>query len=180
MNELAPNPLNPRRIKEQKLDMLSHSMARWGDLGCIVYNRQTERLIAGHQRVKNLSDWEIVIEHRFDEPTVQGTVAIGYIVKTGETERFAYREVSFSQDDEIAAMLAANNNAGEYKRNEVAGLVLQLDEANYDLSLTMFDEEEVKSLFDATVVSLDDEEAPEDKSIVTKTCPSCGFELSNG
>lgn len=181
VSELAKNPLNPRRISEKKKNLLSKSMQKWGDLGCIVFNETLNRLVAGHQRVGNLQDWDIVITDRYAEPNAQGTIAEGYLVSMAQSnERYKYRVVQWNKDDEIAAMLAANNQAGEYNRGQVSGLLLQLDEVNYDMEFTMLDDEEVKGFFDAHVVTLDDEEAPEDKSIVTKTCPSCGFELSNG
>ena len=52
--ELAPADYNPRKISARAADGLRASLARFGELGGIVWNERTRRLVGGHQRVKAL------------------------------------------------------------------------------------------------------------------------------
>lgn len=53
--ELLPADYNPRRINDKAMKGLRASLERFGELGGIVYNDQTGRLVGGHQRVKALA-----------------------------------------------------------------------------------------------------------------------------
>lgn len=53
--ELLPADYNPRRINDKAMKGLRASLERFGELGGIVYNEQTGRLVGGHQRVKALA-----------------------------------------------------------------------------------------------------------------------------
>lgn len=52
--ELVPAGYNPRKITARAADGLRASLARFGELGGIVWNERTRRLVGGHQRVKAL------------------------------------------------------------------------------------------------------------------------------
>ena len=53
IKDLAPNPRNPRKLSPEKLKMLKESLLEFGDLGCIIFNRKSQSLVGGHQRLKN-------------------------------------------------------------------------------------------------------------------------------
>lgn len=145
-SDLSPNPKNPRRISDSKLSQLEKSLKEFGDLSGILYNRRTKRLFGGHQRLKKFRETDVMIEKQFTPPTSKGTVAIGYVDFEGE--RFSYREVDWPENKEKLANIAANKGAGEWDLPELENWILDLDHANEDLELTMFDDEELKNLFD--------------------------------
>lgn len=58
--ELLPADYNPRRINDKAMKGLRASLERFGELGGIVYNEQTGRLVGGHQRVKALAALGVV------------------------------------------------------------------------------------------------------------------------
>lgn len=143
LKDLKANPKNPRKISEEKLEMLKKALAEFGDLGGIVYNRTTKQLLGGHQRGKVLPpESEIVIEKTHKKPTKVGTVAEGYILVDGE--RFNYREVKWDAAKEKAANIAANKGAGEWDKGLLSEMLMELDTINFDLSLTMFDKKELE------------------------------------
>lgn len=102
LSELADAPYNPRIISEEALNGLTYSIDAFGDLSCIVFNRQTGNIVCGHQRKKALQakygDLEIV-EVENNE---------GYI-ETPTNERFRVRFVDWELEKEQAANILANS-----------------------------------------------------------------------
>src|SRR3990167_1256023 len=112
LSDLTPHPGNPRKISDQKLEMLKKSLDQFGDLSGIVFNRRSSRLVGGHQRLKVLpKDLPIKITKTYKEPTRTGSVADGYVEIDGE--RYRYREVDWDDPTEKAANIAANQHGGE-------------------------------------------------------------------
>lgn len=172
IKNLSPNEKNPRRISDEKLSMLQKAMAEHGDLGGIIYNThpKSKHLVGGHQRVKTL-DPDAIIEYtkKYSKPTKTGTVAEGHVELNGE--RFKYREVYWHPAKEKAAMIAANQNAGEWDNElltEMLNDITELD-ASFDMALTMLDEKELETHLGTTVkehtrkgaTGVDEDEVPE-------------------
>lgn len=131
VRELTPHARNPRSISDKRLAQLGKSMAKFGDLGGVVWNRRTGNLISGHQRVKNLlANGKIVKKVVVSE---DGTVAVGSIVSGERT--WSYREVDWDASTEKAAMVAANAAGGAFDDVKLAGLVKDLDGTGFDLDL---------------------------------------------
>jgi DNA modification methylase len=140
--ELRGSGYNPRTITSEKLSMLKSAMREFGDLGGIVFNKTTGRLISGHQRQKNLDpSWPIVKEAVTDQT---GTVASGYI--DTPDGRFSYREVEWDEQKERAGNIAANQHGGEFDDDLLAQLMQELVETGYDMNLTGFDQAEIDEL----------------------------------
>ena len=55
LDMLLPADYNPRRISDRAMKGLRASLERFGELGGIVFNKRTGRLVGGHQRVKALA-----------------------------------------------------------------------------------------------------------------------------
>lgn len=179
LSKLKPNPKNPRRITDEKLSMLKKSMAEFGDLSGIVYNRRTGQLVGGHQRVKVLPpEASIHIDREFSEPSPTGTIAKGTVEIDGEG--FVYREVDWSEEKEKAANIAANKHGGEWDLPQLSEWLLELDAANYDMDLTGFDMTELENLM-APVRKVegqcDEDEVPE--NITPKTVRGDLYLLGN-
>lgn len=159
LSKLNPNPRNPRKIARDRLVGLQRALLEFGDLGGIVYNRRTEQIVGGTQRVKVLPpESEITIEHRYDPPTRTGTVAEGFIVVDGE--RFKYREVDWSAERELAANIAANAHGGKFDDEILPGLLIEIRDAGIDPTLTGIGVEKLNAILDEAKSS-GDENGPE-------------------
>jgi hypothetical protein len=140
---LRANINNPRKIKTTKSNMLADSLARYGDLGGVIFNRRTGQLVGGHQRVAAFTArqaQDVVLERTYEAPTSTGTVAEGAFVIEGE--RFSYREVDWDEHTEMAANIAANSGAGQWQFDKLTEIFNELDANNFDLDLTMWDGED--------------------------------------
>lgn len=170
--DLAPNPQNPRQITDAKKAMLAKTLAKFGDLGGIVLNRTSGVLVGGHQRVAAFAgalDASVVVERAYDPPTENGTVAEGYVIAMGE--RFAYREVRWDADTEKAANLAANKGAGSFDLPQVGEWIRDLEAAEFELDLTMFDQDERAELFGMPEVELLPDGQGEEEELVVPAEP---------
>ncbi len=145
LSDLPKNPKNPRKISDKKLQMLQKSMAEFGSLDGIIFNKILNRLTGGHQRQKVDPDAEVVITKTYDAPTDTGTVAEGYCIIQGE--RYPYREVEWSEAKDKAANIAANKGAGQWDYAQLSEWMLELDSLNFDMDLTLFDDEERENIF---------------------------------
>lgn len=145
--DLSANPKNPRRITDQARLKLRKSLEKLGDLGGIIFNQRTQRLVGGHRRTEELpDDAKIVITERFDVRSPSGTTAVGYIEAWGE--RYNYREVDWTEGDELLAMIGANQHGGEWDYNLLSDAFMEVDAQNLDIDLTGFDVDEIASLID--------------------------------
>jgi len=143
IKDLKPNKRNPRKITDKKLELLKKSLTKFGDLSGFVFNRQTNSLVSGHQRSKSLpKDAQIVIEHKYDQPTGAMTTAVGYVEVDGE--RFKYREVDASPEWEMEALLAANKHGGTWDEDLLK--INLIDFPKMDLDMAGFDLLELKNM----------------------------------
>lgn len=126
---LHSDPDNPRQISGRALGGLQTAIQTFGDLSGIVFNRRSECLVAGHQRLKALrlagaKEWVIESE------------TAGYIVHPATGARFGIRIVDWDEVTERAANLVANNPMiqGEYTDEAIgqihglAGVLPEFDE----------------------------------------------------
>ena len=105
INDLKPAPYNPRRIDDDAAAGLGASIEAFGDIAGIVWNQRTGHLVAGHQRVEQL--------RKLGGQFIDGKVVVSV---HGELHDFPVRVVDWSEADEKAANVAANNPhvAGEF------------------------------------------------------------------
>lgn len=144
ISDLNHNPKNPRKITEEKLESLKESLLAFGDLGGVVFNRRTMRLVGGHQRTKLWQDSEIFIDKHYEPPTPIGTVSEGYILNNGE--RFSYREVDWDEQKEELANIAANKQGGQWDYPRLVEMIIELDTQNVPLELTGMDHKELEEM----------------------------------
>ena len=140
----SANPLNPRKITVEQLKMLADSLRRFGDLSGLILNVKTNHLVGGHQRVKVLGASPVEITKRYETATPNGTVAEGFVIFEGE--RYTYREVSWDEHTENAAMIAANKHGGDWDLPALSSLLLELDTHHFDVALTGFSAEELEKM----------------------------------
>ena len=177
LKDLRANPKNPRKISDEKLKQLKKALLEFGDLSGIVYNTRTKQLVGGHQRSRILDAASVIeIQKKYKKPTSTGTVGEGYVIVRGE--RYSYREVNWDEMREKAANLAANKNAGEWDLPQLKDWLKDLNsfDADFDLSLTMFDEDELQKFGGIKVsehtrtgpTGVDEDEIPEKVPAKTK------------
>lgn len=157
ISDLRPAGYNPRVITADQQKMLQASMIEYGDIGGIIFNVKTGRLVGGHQRIKQLDPtWPIVKEELTDST---GTVAAGYIETPNG--RFNYREVAWTEIKEKAANVAANKMGGMFDDELLSQLMQELNANGYDMSLTGFEGQELKDLLAQNTEEKLGEEDPE-------------------
>lgn len=180
VKDLRGNPKNPRTVTDEKLTFLKKSLAEFGDLSGIVFNRKTKFLIGGHQRKDVFpKDSKLVIEKKYSKPTKVGTVAEGYIVANGE--RHSYREVEWDKVKEKAANIAANKGAGDWDQTLLGEWMKELEGFGFDLDLTMFNEDERLPFFAES--NFEPGTEGDQGKLDTKnpiTCPHCGEDFIPG
>lgn len=134
VGDLQPAAWNPRKISEDQLKRLAKSMAKYGDLGGLIFNIRTRNIVGGHMRVKCFQpDWEIIITRKLKKPDSVGTVAEGHV----ETPwgRWVYREVDWDEKTEAAANVAANVHGGSFDFAKLREVVSELNDGDLDLDL---------------------------------------------
>ncbi|MCA1571319.1 MAG: DNA methylase [Chloroflexi bacterium] len=160
---MRPDPANPRKITETAAEKLARSMEEFGDLSGVVRNVVTNELVGGHQRVARFvaDNPPVTVTERFDEATVVGTLAHGYVTWRGE--RWSYREVAWERAKQVAANIAANNPElqGEFDFPVLADAVAYLEGEGYDATLTGYDIGQIEQLMTWTPPENGPEEKPE-------------------
>lgn len=105
VDDLKGCPRNPRKISGEALAGLKVSLAMYGDIAWIVWNRRTGELVAGHQRVRAL-------RALYGEGlSIEGEELVA---PTGE--RWPVRVVEWDEPTALGALVTANNPAicGEF------------------------------------------------------------------
>ena len=189
VDTLRPNSKNPRKISDEKLNMLKKTIEEFGDLSGIVFNTKTKQLVGGHQRAKVLAKGEITIEKKFPKPTKTGTIAVGFVTFGGE--KFSYREVAWPKEKEYAANIAANKGAGEWDLPALSELLTTIEEKGLDMELTLFDKDELADLILFPEEEEEDEKSSGKKKVefeidtekmskdLKHECPKCGFKFTD-
>jgi len=146
---LAANPRNPNKMADEDKARMAKSLAEFGDLSGIIFNRSTGLLVGGHQRSSVMQSGKIVITESLTKPDRDGTVARGYVEYLGV--QYQYREVDWPESRANAAMLAANRfgRVGEDDPGTLKDILLECDTGAFDMALTGFDENAMEDLMTA-------------------------------
>ena len=103
---------NPRKITDAQLELLRNHLSELGDLSGVIYCHNNKSYVGGNQRSDVFDNSQIEITERFSEPTKQKTLAHGFIVWQGE--KYAYREVAFTEQEFKKACIVANHDGGSW------------------------------------------------------------------
>ena len=128
VTELLPAEYNPRKdLKpgDPEYEKLKRSLEQFGDVEPVIWNKTTGRVVGGHQRLKVLQD-------------------------LGETE-IECVIVELSEEKEKALNIALNKISGEWDTEKLGLLIADLQGADFDVSLTGFDQNEIDDLFKDSV-----------------------------
>lgn len=147
---------NPRKITKEQLENLKKAMDEFGDLSGIVFNLRTGNLVGGHQRIKIIPEDAVIHKTSFRKPSRTGTIAEGYILLGGE--KFAYREVDWDVNSEKLANIAANKQGGEFDDDILSALISELNNADCDVRLTGFSQDEIDKILGGLEDTLEEKE----------------------
>ena len=121
IDQLRPDPANPRRISDEELDALERSIRQFGFVQPVLARRQDGTVIGGHQR--------LVAARRLGLATVP-VIWLDVPVEQARLLNLALNKISGSWDDALLARLLADLQAAP----------------EVDLSLSGFGEDEIKDL----------------------------------
>jgi len=124
VGKLVPADYNPRKdLKpgDPEYEKLKRSIAEFGYVEPVIWNKTTGHVVGGHQRLKVLID-------------------------TGMTEVECVI-VEMNDDKEKALNIALNKISGEWDKDKLSLLIADLQGADFDVSLTGFDAPELDALF---------------------------------
>ena len=121
VDELRPDPANPRRISDEELESLTRSIREFGFVDPIIARAEDNTVIGGHQR--------LVAARRLGLKTVP----VIY--------------VDLPQEQARLLNLALNKISGSWDQELLARFLADLEQApDVDLTLSGFDEDEIKKL----------------------------------
>jgi DNA modification methylase len=126
LDELRPDPANPRRIGEDELESLTRSLRQFGFVQPVLARREDRTVIGGHQR--------LVAARRLGWATVPVTW-LDVSVEEARVLGLALNKISGSWDDQLLARLladlrssgAADLSLSGFAEDEVAKLLKGLD-----------------------------------------------------
>jgi DNA modification methylase len=121
IDQLRPDPANPRRIGDAELDALERSLRQFGFVQPVLARREDGVVVGGHQR--------LVAARRLGLTTVP-VIWLDLPVEQARLLGLALNKISGSWDEQLLARLLAELQAG----------------TGVDLSLSGFDEDEVQAL----------------------------------
>src|SRR5215207_5319239 len=121
IEDLRPDPANPRRISDAELESLTRSLRDFGFVQPVLARREDRTVIGGHQR--------LLAARRLGLSTVPVTF-VDLSMEQARLLNIALNKISGSWDDELLARLLADLNATP----------------DIDLTLSGFDEAEIKEL----------------------------------
>jgi DNA modification methylase len=121
IDQLRPDPANPRRIGDAELDALERSLRSFGFVQPVLARREDGVVVGGHQR--------LVAARRLGLATIP-VIWLDLPIEQSRLLGLALNKISGSWDEQLLARLLAELQAG----------------TNVDLTLSGFDENEVQAL----------------------------------
>jgi len=152
ISKINPAPYNPRKdLKpgDPEYDMLLKGITEFGLVEPLIWNKRTETLVGGHQRLK--------------------------ILKSKGVKQVEVSVVDLPIEKEKALNIALNKISGDWDMPILKDLLLELDCGNLDMSLTGFDEKAMEEMMLAVPPLNEKETTGEGKNI---TCPKCGHKFT--
>lgn len=150
IDKINPAKYNPRKdLKpgDKEYEKLKRSINEFDIVEPLVWNEKTGNLVGGHQRLK-------IIKNELGHKEVEVSV------------------VSLDEKKEKALNIALNKISGEWDFKTLKELLVDLDDGEFDISLTGFDDLELKELIDYEGKKglTDDDAVPDEpKEATTKT-----------
>lgn len=123
LKQLTPAPYNPRtelKLGDPAYEKLKRSIETFGYVEPIIFNERSGTVVGGHQRLSVLRD--------------MGVTEVDCVI------------VDLDEKDEKALNVALNKISGEWNLEKLTDLLADLEDAEYDETLTGFDFAEIEAL----------------------------------
>lgn len=184
ITDIVPARYNPRQITNEEYNKLSHSINQYGLVDPIIINLNNNHIIGGHQRYDILMESYMAGDKDYETLTLIKNGDIGWVFPD---EKLKVKDLNH----EKSLNIMLNKVQGGWDLDKLQDLFNDLSIEGIDLSLTGFDKEEIKNVFDGIDVSnfgaeltdpLADETVEEDTSTHSVNeryveCPECGHEF---
>ena len=121
LQDIHPNPKNPRFLRKEKSEWLEDSLNEFGDLSGYVFNKGG-MIISAHQRWEKIKPKvkEVVIRETFKTPLPDGTIERGHFeLNDGTKHDYSVRDWTPEKADR-ATIRANAQNAGEWDADILA------------------------------------------------------------
>ncbi len=130
---------NPRQISDNNIDKLRNSIHSFGFVDPIIVNLKNNRIIGGHQRYK-------VLMEDYDNNKELNIYKLGDIGWVFPDEDITIK----SEEDEKALNISLNQNnlMGEWDNEKLKDIFKDLNDVDFDLELTGFDDFEIDFFLD--------------------------------
>jgi len=157
---------NPRQITKKQFDLLKSHLEELGDLSGVIYCHNNQAYVGGNQRSEVFNNSKIEIIEKYETPTPQKTVAHGFIHYNGE--KYAYREVMFTEQEFKKACIVANNDGGTFDMDILANEFEIEDLKEWGFEMPFLDAKFEGNIDDFFTENTEDQKPKE------KLCPHCG------
>ncbi len=121
LEQIHPNPKNPRFLRKEKSEWLEDSLNEFGDLSGYVFNKGG-MIISAHQRWEKIKPKvkEVVVRETFKKPLPDGTIERGHFeLNDGTKHDYSVRDWTPEKADR-ATIRANAQNAGEWDADILA------------------------------------------------------------
>ena len=187
--DIIPADYNPRKINNTEYSKLTDSINTFGLVDPIIINLKNNKIVGGHQRYKVLLDEHANDESKYKELNLLRLGDIGWV--------FPSDELTLDSEEEEKALnilLNQTNLMGEWDNEKLETVLKDLNELDFDLTLTGFDDYEIelyldedlenfdydKYLYDDEEDIYDDDELPDDYVDVTGDNANKSYVVSIG
>ena len=121
LQDIHPNPKNPRFLRKERSEWLEDSLNEFGDLSGYVFNKGG-MIISAHHRWEKINPKvkEVVIRETFKKPLPDGTIERGHFeLNDGTKHDYSVRDWTPEKADR-ATIRANAQNAGEWDADILA------------------------------------------------------------
>lgn len=142
LSQLIPARYNPRielKPGDPAYEKLRRSIETFGYVEPIIFNEKSGTVVGGHQRLSVLRD--------------MGIEEVECVV------------VSLDENDEKALNVALNRVSGEWNTDKLSDLLTELEDSDFDVTLTGFDFDEIEDLIHESEKVLEDIDEIKDSSV---------------
>jgi len=137
LSDVKLAPYNPRKISPEEKEKLKRSLSEFGYVDPIIYNKRNMFVVGGNQRLTALR------ELAKEDPEKWNI-------------KYDMVEEDLDDDREKALNVALNKIGGEWDFAKLKELLVELDTGAFDIEITGFSFDEIKSFVDYTTDASDD------------------------
>lgn len=123
LKDLNPAPYNPRKMDKDEYERLKKSILEFSMVEPIIWNKTTKNIVGGHQRYRVL-----------DELNIEETTVV---------------VVELEPEKEKILNIALNKIHGEFDKEKLRVLIIEIDSGDYPTDLTGFSYAEINEILDA-------------------------------